>query len=361
MYRRRLSFQASRRLEAIDSCIGPFSSDCRVAKSTFDAWVLLDICSIVLAVFAVVVFRSPTWLGRSKSTDEIVDSTRIQPVGGDHAIEVMAIGIEWAAPPLGEELLTALQAVYETQPDIKGFLPILAPMKEFLVEGAHQFGVSGGPEGLKFDPSQVVPPKFIARNGGFDLQRFDTKGAIAWALSVRPQFVSVNCTAYDRWKSVKPQALKILRPFVKVAMENGTTIGAIGLQYQDAFRLLDGPSPQVTRELFRQNGQYLPMHIFEQPTFWHCHQGWFSESPNQRRVLNNVATEVSEANGAHYARIGGQHRVFATGIDGLVSRTINASEIEVALQFLHDENIKVINGILSDGALEAIGCAVGGT
>lgn len=290
-----------------------------------------------------------------------VDSTRIQPVGGDHAIEVMAIGIEWAAAPLADDQLSALQAVYENEPDIKAFLPILAPMREFVFAGAQHLGVPADPKQFESVPSQVLPPQFIARNGGFDLQRFDPKGAIAWALSVRPQFISVNCTAYDRWKNVKPQAIKILRPFVDAAMAKGALIGAIGLQYQDAFRLLDGPSPEATRELFRSNGYYLPMHIFEQPSLWHCHQGWFSTSPDERRVLNNVATEVSQVNGPYFARIGGQHRLFATAADGLTPRAIDAAEIDQALQFLHDENIKVINGILSDGALMAIGCTVGGT
>ena len=289
-----------------------------------------------------------------------MDSTRIQPVGGNHAIEVMAIGIEWATHPLLDEQLTALQAVYEAEPEIKAFLPNLAPMKEFLFEGAHQFGMSDDSGELSKDSRQVTTPQFIARNGGFDLQRLDKQGSISWALSVRPQFISVNCTVYDRWQKVKPQALKILRPFVDKAMNVGATISAIGLQYQDAFLLLDGPSPQTTAQLLRKNGPYLPTHIFEQPSFWHCHQGWFSTSPNERRVLNNVATEISEANGAQYARIGGQHRVFALAADGRIPRPFSASEIEEALDFLHDENIRVINGILSDDALRAIGCTVGG-
>jgi hypothetical protein len=40
-----------------------------------------------------------------------LDKSRIQPVGGDHAIEVMAIGIEWSAP-LDELCLRVLQTVY---------------------------------------------------------------------------------------------------------------------------------------------------------------------------------------------------------------------------------------------------------
>lgn len=285
-----------------------------------------------------------------------MDSTRIQPVGGDHAIEVMAIAVEWVMPPLEDAQIALLQAVYEASSDIKAFLPTLVPMQAFVFQGVTPFGVAGPDAQGQLVPQNVTPPQLIARNGGFDLQRFDTKGNVTWIASIRPEFISVSCTAYDRWMNVKPQALAILRPFLDAAMAKGAMVNAIGLQYQDAFRLLDGASPAATGELFRKNGKYLPMHLFEQPSFWHCHQGWFSKAENERRVLNNVATELTDVNGTHFARIGGQHRMFASSVDGLTTMPITAGEIDQILQCLHGENINVINGILSDGALMAIGC-----
>lgn len=290
-----------------------------------------------------------------------MDSTRIQPVGGDHAIEVMAIGVEWGIPPLDDAQIASLQAVYEANTDIKAFLPTFAPVQSFVFQGMNQFGVAGQDGNVKPEPKNVTPPQFSVRNGGFDLQHLDTKGNVTWIASIRPEFISVNCTAYDRWMNVKPQALAILRPFLDAAMAKGAKINAIGLQYQDAFRLLDGASPAATGELFRKNGKYLPMHLFEQPSFWHCHQGWFSKAPDERRILNNVATEVADVNGTHFARIGGQHRIFATSVDGLTPMPITVVEIDQILQCLHDENKGVINGMLSDDALAAIGCTVGGT
>lgn len=288
-----------------------------------------------------------------------MDSTRIQPVGGNHAIEVMAIAVEWAMPPLEDAQIVSLQAVYEASSDIKAFLPTLMPMQAFVFQGVTPFGVAGSDAKGQLVSQNVTPPQLIARNGGFDLQRFDTKGNVTWIASIRPEFISVSCTAYDRWMNVKPQALTILRPFLDAAMAKGAMVNAIGLQYQDAFRLLDGASPAATGELFRKNGKYLPMHLFEQPSFWHCHQGWFSKAADKRRVLNNVATELTDVNGAHFARIGGQHRMFATSVDGLTTMPITAGEIDQILQSLHGENINVINGILSDGALTAIGCTEG--
>lgn len=271
----------------------------------------------------------------------------------------MAIGVEWGMPTLDDAQIAALRAVYEVSPRIKEFFPTLAPVQAFVIE--NQIGVAGPDGNVQFEAKNFRPPQFTARNGGFDLQRFDAAGKVTWVASIRPEFISVNCTAYDRWKNVKPQAMEILQPFVEAAMAKGAQINALGLQYQDAFRLLDGASPAVSGQLFRKNGKYLPAHLFEQPTFWHCHQGWFSKATDERRILNNVATDVAEANGAHFARIGGQHRMFAISADGVTPRPIASGEIDEILQCLHDENISVINGILSDDALKAIGCMMGGT
>ena len=295
-----------------------------------------------------------------KSLGAKVDISRIQPVGGNHAIEVMAIAVEWAIPPIDDVQIALLQTVYETNPDIKAFFPMLAPVQAFVFQSVDQFATGADGKG-QHEPQNVAPPQFISRKGGFDLQHFDAKGTITWIASIRPELISVNCTAYDSWMNVKSQALAILQPFLDVAMTKGAIINAIGLQYQDAFQLLEGATPAATGELFRKNGSYLPIHLFEQPSLWHCHQGWFSKAPDERRVLNNVATEVTDVNGTHFARIGGQHRIFATSVDGLSSMPITAGEIDQILQYLHDENIDVINGILSEGALMAIGCTGGGS
>lgn len=287
-----------------------------------------------------------------------MDSNRIQPVSGNHAIEVMAIGIEWASP-LNDAQVASLQTVYQASMAIKEFLPTLAPVQAFILQDVGHFGAAGSDGKVQPPPKRIAPPQITMQSAGFDLQRFDPAGKLAWVVSVRREFVSINCTSYDRWKNVKPQALKILQPFVESAMIQGAIIAAVGLQYQDAFRLHDGASPAASAELFRSDGNFLPTHLFEQPSFWHCHQGWFSVAPDERRILNNIATEVADVNGIHFARIGGQHRVHATELDASKPKPINGSEIDAILECLHQENIKAINKILSDGALKVIGCTGG--
>lgn len=265
----------------------------------------------------------------------------------------MAIGIEWATP-LNEAQLAELQKVYDATPEIKEFLPRHVPVQGFSIQA--QFGV----DATQSKPPAIQPPQVVAQAAGFDLHRVESNNKTPWVVSVRPQFLSCNCSAYDRWKNVKPRTLSILLPFVDAAFNIGAQIKAIGLQYKDAFRLLDGISAEVTRELFRQDCLWLPGHVFNEPSYWHCHQGWFSTGPDNRRVLNNVTTDISDVNGACFARIGGLHRVFSNLFDGKTSLKIDKSDIDRILECLHDENKKVINGMLSDSALNAIGCSVGG-
>ena len=273
----------------------------------------------------------------------------------------MAIGVEWGMPPLDDAQISSLLAVYKANAEIRTFLPKFVPMQSFVFQGMSHVSTPGQDGSPQLESKSLTPPQVSVRNGGFDLQQFDTKGKVTWVASIRPEFISINCTAYDRWRNVKPQALAILQPFLESAISKGAKINAIGLQYQDAFRLLDGASPTTTGELFRKNGRYLPLHMFDQPSLWHCHEGWFSKAPDERRILNNVATELNDVNGTHFARIGGQHRLFATLADGLTPKPILLEEIGQILQCLHNENKDVINGILSDSALKAIGCTVEGT
>lgn len=286
-----------------------------------------------------------------------MNKTRIQPVSGTHAIEIMAIGIEWASP-LNEAQLSTLQKVYDETSQIKEFLPQHSLVQAFTIQHTAQFG-----PGVDSQPNQQVvqPPQFVSQAAGFDLRRIEPSGTTSWVTSIRPDVLSCNCSIYDRWKNVSSNALSILRPFVNAALGSGAQINAIGLQYQDAFRLLDGVSPEVSKELFRQDCAWLPGHVFNESSFWHCHQGWFSKGPDGRRLLNNVNTDISNINDVCFARIGGQHRIFSTSFDATTELKIDASDIDRILECLHDENKKVINGMLSNGALEAIGCSTGGT
>jgi len=276
-----------------------------------------------------------------------MDSTRIQPVGGKHAIEVMAIGVEWTKP-LSEKQLLSLENVYKEHKEIQAFLPKHFPLQSIQL----QAGFSSA------EPDTPQLPHFVQSQGfaGFDLRRYESDGSVPWLVSVRPEFMSCNCADYDRWNSVKSQSMLILTPFVEAAVAAGIKISAIGLQYQDAFRLMDGVSPEVASQLFRKNTRWIASHLFDESSFWHCHHGWFSKDQKSRKSLNNVTVDMVEIDKVHFAKIGGQHRVFSGLEDDQEGWLIELSNIDAILDYLHQENKKVINGMLSNGALVAIGC-----
>lgn len=269
-----------------------------------------------------------------------MNSEVIEPIGGKHAIEVMAIGIEWAAP-MGESEMKELEATYTTSSYLQEFLPSLTPL--------HELALNIG-----------IPGNFVAENraGGFDLKQFKSNGNVAWAVSIRPGFIACNCMDYDRWASIKPTAIELLTPFLKAAIAKGQQIQAVGLQYQDVFRVNCAIGSESLATLFRQNSAFIPGHLLKQHSLWHSHQGWFSESPEQQRLLNNVNLDVLEQDSHLLVKLNGQHRVFSLSGDGKVSRVIDGEQLEEILDFLHIQNKKVLGEVLSDEILDRIGLKV---
>ncbi|WP_301233811.1 TIGR04255 family protein [Pandoraea cepalis] len=266
-----------------------------------------------------------------------MNSGTITPVGGKHAIEVMAIGVEWATP-MDSNGLQGLQAAYEETATVKEFLPSLTPVQAFALNiGA--------------------PGNFVAENrsGGFDLRRFDPSGAVLWAVSVRPELIACNCIAYDRWATVKPKAMALLDPFLSVALAAGNQIKAVGLQYQDAFRVSDEVGSPALKTLFRQNSNWIPAHLLNESSLWHSHQGWFASTSDGHRTLNNVNLDVLEQDAKLLVRIHGQHRVFAVTQDGKSPYPIAMQDIEGILDVLHQQNKAVLRGILAEDVLARIG------
>ena len=276
-----------------------------------------------------------------------MDSSKIKPAAGGHAIEVVAIGIEWVSP-LNVEALTALEDLYRASPELHGFLPSFAPLRSVLLQMGAQVSAAG--------VAGVSQPGFIPQNqpAGFDLRRFESNGSVPWVVSVRPEFISVNSTVYDRWATVKPKALELLDKFVTESVKRGQQISAIGLQYQDGFEIEGDITPEKMKSLFRGGSAWMPSHVLEESSFWHCHQGWFSKSPKGRRVLNNVNVDVVESPNGCSAKINGQHRVFSIAHNGKEAHPIFTSDIEQALDFLHSENKRVLGGLLTDEILDII-------
>ena len=108
-----------------------------------------------------------------------MDKTRIQPVGGNHAIEVMAIGVEWTTP-LDDSCLHALQRIYTENQKLTDLFPQFTPVQAFLIQSSHQIGAAGMDQQLLLGTEGITPPQFVAKAAGFDANRVDANGKISW-------------------------------------------------------------------------------------------------------------------------------------------------------------------------------------
>ena len=143
---------------------------------------------------------------------------RIRPAAGRHAIETMALAVEWEQPIDGAGLASAAN-IFRNNASLFKLLPIEKKFPGFAVR------IENLTASVVADNAEIV-----------DFTQQSSEGLMTWGLSLRPEFFSCSCVAYTRWAEVKPFALQLLEPLAAFALEQGSKIRAVGLQYSDAFR-----------------------------------------------------------------------------------------------------------------------------
>jgi uncharacterized protein (TIGR04255 family) len=271
--------------------------------------------------------------------------TSLRLGGGDnHAIEVMALGVEWSTP-LSDDALRRLVAVYDQRPEMSEFLPGKRHLKGLSIR------VEGPDTQLSADQSSVL----------VDFTRVEPNGKVAWAISLRPDFIACNTSSYVGWKTAKPKLLDLLRPFVDLAVSSlGASMQAVGLQYLDTFRWPQAEGNRVSEILSSHSG-WIPSRCFEQPLLWHVHQGWFAEGSRGRRVLNNLNVDHQHEDGelkTAVLKIHGQHRLQAAGFMSAAQAAIREDELESAADELHAINKATLGELFTPAVIKRIGLNV---
>ncbi|TBO31320.1 TIGR04255 family protein [Aquabacterium lacunae] len=268
------------------------------------------------------------------------ETIEVHPVAGKHAIEVMALAVEWDRH-MSPEALAQVEEVYRRTDVLQRLLPSMDKIR----------GVS-----LHFgdDGAAVSTPE----EGGLQLAHIGNDGKPTWVVSVRPDLIACNCMVYDRWDKVKPKALDILMPMIECGLTAGYLIQAVGLQYQDSFRIQTGEPLEATRRLFREGGAWLSPHAWKTNGSWHIHQGWFSASASGRRVHNLLNVDFVSEVGSSVVRINGQHRSQGVGIDGQDPQPFELADVSATLDGLHLDNKLALHSLLSDSVCNQIGLTV---
>jgi uncharacterized protein (TIGR04255 family) len=247
----------------------------------------------------------------------------------------MALAIEWAKP-LDRETVEDAAKIARTDKEIATFFPTERTFPSFEIRVAED-GASVDKKGLNVS----------------DFLKTDAGGRQEWALSLRPEFFSCNCTVYDRWVNVKPRAVSFLKRIAAGALNRGNVIQAIGLQYSDVFRW-GSDDAEAMQELLRHDSPLLPQSIFTHKSLWHTHNGWFSAAPDGHRMLNTLNIDLTIESHEQVIRINGQHRMQAVAFDDASSQNLAIDELDIIADHLHMSNKLVLQNLLSDSALQLI-------
>lgn len=265
------------------------------------------------------------------------DTLEVQPSAGKHAIEVMALAVEWDRQ-IAPETLALIEEIYSSSEALRSLLPRLEKMRGLSV---HLAG-----DGMSVNTGDA---------GGLQFSEVNERGKVTWALSVRPDLVACSCFAYDRWDSVKPRALSMMLPIVEQVLGSGCQIQAVGLQYQDSFRVLSGSPLVATKRLFREANDWISPRAWRTDGSWHIHQGWFSSSIDGRRVHNLLNVDFIAETDVCVGRINGQHRVLSVNSTGSDARPILPEDVARSLDGLHLDNKSALHNLLSNDVCRQIG------
>ncbi|MBJ7313344.1 TIGR04255 family protein [Rugamonas sp. CCM 8940] len=265
----------------------------------------------------------------------------VKPAAGKHAIEVMALAVEWGVP-VSSDVIAAIRALHDGSALLREFLP--------RAEALQELTVSIGKDG---------PSVGMAEAGGLQLSRHSADGKPTWLVQARPDLLSCSCMEYDRWEATKPKALDVLMPLIALVAAQDYPMQAVGVQYQDAFRVDTNSPIAATRQLFLDGTAWLSPRIWSEDAPWHIHQGWFSAGMDGRLVHNVMNVDLTTDEQGCLLRINGQHRMLERGhAKGASVIPIQPSDVALALDSLHIENKRVLVQLLSQSVCDQIGLKV---
>jgi uncharacterized protein (TIGR04255 family) len=259
------------------------------------------------------------------------------PAAGKHAIEVMALAVEWENP-LSLELIEALREAYSGSEQLRYLFPELEILK-----------------GVTILMGDEAPAFSGTEQSGFQLLKRSEEGGLLWVIHVRPELISCSCFAYERWAITKPEALEVLAPFVEIATAGGAKLRAVGVQYQDAFRISTTEVRAATASLFLTNTPWLTARVWCDDGPWHLHQGWFSAKADNRIAHNLLGVDLTTESEQCVIRINGQHRLLVRTFDSGVPAGISSAEISSALDALHVDNKRILSQLLRQDVCDKIG------
>jgi uncharacterized protein (TIGR04255 family) len=183
-----------------------------------------------------------------------------EPIHDAHAIEQMALIVQFVTPLDSDRLALALRVADAFKEELPGRADLQA---------------------LTFGGVTRVPPIM-----GRSLSRTRPDGVTESELRVELSGISFRTTTYTRWDAIWERAQRYfneLMPFYLAV----SGLSGISLNFQDRFYWSGAPSEMRAKFLFRPNSEYVAPHIYEASDLWHSYTGSFTKIDEfVKRLLN---------------------------------------------------------------------------
>lgn len=276
---------------------------------------------------------------------------RFEPIHDAHAIEQVAVVVQFSAPIQDDTLFSRIMTAAE---EFRDELPLGGPIQ-------HPFQMLAGVGGFQI----AVQPQVLAapRAAGVTLSVTRQGSVVEEELRVDRMSITFRSGAYVSWKTLWAKVERYLEPLVPLYAETAL-IAAIGLTYLDKF-YWQGDIPNVrVASLLREGSEYVAPHIFGVTDLWHSHTGAFVKVDGETKRLVNINLDSADEN-----YNGSTRRVvtIATALTdmfnhpGYVQRAYSAAESASVcakhLDMLHTYNKQVMQRTLNDEICKRIALA----
>lgn len=212
------------------------------------------------------------------------------PINKAHAIVEVVFYIQF--DPYFQD--QTIRRLIEVEHELKDELPKSSPVSR--IETTLEMG------------SAVQAVRSVEKPVGIHLQRIKPDGGVEWMLRTTENVIGVHCLEYSTWKEVWERARKYFLTTLKQIEGESNFISSVGLKYVDRF-LYEGVENKYDPSLlFNRDTDLIVKKAFSTSPLWHCHIGWFEESPTffDCKLLNQLKIDSA------YANISGQKRSLIT-------------------------------------------------
>ena len=270
-----------------------------------------------------------TYVHSNAESSERHPLAKFRPVNEDHAVTQVAFQLrldEFVEPPV-------LEAVRSGDPGWKKALPALLNMPPLTVGvGSQQLELPGVQSAIVRPDAR---PIWAVRLQGFDL--------------------TVECSAYTRWKDIAGQATAYLGQAFSLVKEFQADANIVDVRLGVIDQFATDENDYVASELFQPEG-LIAAELLRRGGIWHSNSGWL-EVFKDVRVLHSLNVQATGKRSSESLPVGPytvavNHQQQAAAWP---EAPIDPKRIEELMEMLHEANKAVIARLIAKDMLDQIG------